>query len=680
MKDRFTLEEIANWQLNPAESFVELPSIQRGFVWKPKQVEDLWDSILRGFPIGSLLFSKTGDKLHLMDGQQRSTSIFLGHLNPYDLESPAKAWAIKGDLPVIWIDVKPETKPDISKYLVRLTTASHPWGYQARENNKTLRVSDKKKAMKIFQNHPDNKTLGYTSFKNTTTFPYDASFPLPLVFFIESANAKQVIEKAKLHLPEYFCTSKGGFDNKDAFINKLENELHDALEEMWQTVNNTKRIYVLSNVIQDKVLNDDNEGENPTLFVRINSSGTTLTGDDLNYSIYKSLFPKGKDLIESAGLHFVEPTQVLSLASRIVASDLEDHIYIKKMTVRDFQRRIKNEDFKDGLINLIESNELKERFAQAIEILSCRSNALFGGEVPPVIVKQLIKKNQDVFLFLVYWLHCFQHQFTDEIKLKMAAKSFTFSWFNFGNFQEFWNQKITSSDFWSEPLNELLWWNNKDGAEFLTDPQLLRKYYAQSKVFEMFRDKSPERWKLLRDGTGEELVKFYETVKNENYTPEKIDEFFTEFVGKIRHNRPLILLAQRDYINATFGDYNQMDDIEDTNVPWDWDHIYPSEWVYRKQYCNQGIKDWNNTNGNFRALALEQNRSEGNIESPKSRLTQEEKRELSFVNEDWFYWQKVENRIWDDNIEDHFQGITSRMINIYEKFWNDFKIGELITR
>ncbi|MEL1196630.1 hypothetical protein AADX85_16350, partial [Staphylococcus epidermidis] len=78
--------------------------------------------------------------------------------------------------------------------------------------------------------------------------------------------------------------------------------------------------------------------------------------------------------------------------------------------------------------------------------------------------------------------------------------------------------------------------------------------------------------------------------------------------GKIRHNRPLILLAQRDYINATFGDYNQMNDIEDTNVPWDWDHIYPSEWVYMK-ICNQGIKDWNNTNGNFRALSLEQNRS-----------------------------------------------------------------------
>lgn len=40
MTDSFTLKEIADWQLNSEKSRVELPSIQRGFVWKPKQVED----------------------------------------------------------------------------------------------------------------------------------------------------------------------------------------------------------------------------------------------------------------------------------------------------------------------------------------------------------------------------------------------------------------------------------------------------------------------------------------------------------------------------------------------------------------------------------------------------------------------------------------------------------------
>jgi hypothetical protein len=33
-----------------------LPAIQREFVWKPEQIVELFDSILRGYPISSFLF------------------------------------------------------------------------------------------------------------------------------------------------------------------------------------------------------------------------------------------------------------------------------------------------------------------------------------------------------------------------------------------------------------------------------------------------------------------------------------------------------------------------------------------------------------------------------------------------------------------------------------------------
>lgn len=35
---------------------ISLPDIQRPFVWKTKQVRDLFDSIYKGFPTGYLLF------------------------------------------------------------------------------------------------------------------------------------------------------------------------------------------------------------------------------------------------------------------------------------------------------------------------------------------------------------------------------------------------------------------------------------------------------------------------------------------------------------------------------------------------------------------------------------------------------------------------------------------------
>lgn len=38
------------------ENKIYLPAIQRKFVWKSNQIEKLFDSIMRGYPIGTFLF------------------------------------------------------------------------------------------------------------------------------------------------------------------------------------------------------------------------------------------------------------------------------------------------------------------------------------------------------------------------------------------------------------------------------------------------------------------------------------------------------------------------------------------------------------------------------------------------------------------------------------------------
>jgi uncharacterized protein with ParB-like and HNH nuclease domain len=53
------IEEWLNFASGVNESvFVALPLIQRGSVWKPNQIIDLWDTLLRGMPMGSLIFSQ----------------------------------------------------------------------------------------------------------------------------------------------------------------------------------------------------------------------------------------------------------------------------------------------------------------------------------------------------------------------------------------------------------------------------------------------------------------------------------------------------------------------------------------------------------------------------------------------------------------------------------------------
>jgi len=69
-----------------------LPDIQRPFVWSSTKIRDLFDSMYRGYPVGTLMFWETGAevgtrqvgggerdrvaKLLIVDGQQRLTSLF----------------------------------------------------------------------------------------------------------------------------------------------------------------------------------------------------------------------------------------------------------------------------------------------------------------------------------------------------------------------------------------------------------------------------------------------------------------------------------------------------------------------------------------------------------------------------------------------------------------------------
>lgn len=71
---------------------IALPEIQRPFVWKSAKVRDLFDSMYRGYPVGTLMLWETGapagarrigggpedrpPRLLIVDGQQRLTSLF----------------------------------------------------------------------------------------------------------------------------------------------------------------------------------------------------------------------------------------------------------------------------------------------------------------------------------------------------------------------------------------------------------------------------------------------------------------------------------------------------------------------------------------------------------------------------------------------------------------------------
>lgn len=79
--------KLPEYRLNGLKEDIEkgeiaLPNVQRGFVWKPWQIENLWDSLMRRFPVGSFVGVEKDGKTELLDGQQRATAIALAFFEP----------------------------------------------------------------------------------------------------------------------------------------------------------------------------------------------------------------------------------------------------------------------------------------------------------------------------------------------------------------------------------------------------------------------------------------------------------------------------------------------------------------------------------------------------------------------------------------------------------------------
>lgn len=689
----FNLQEISNWQLQQDDSTnsVELPSLQRGFVWKASQIESLWDSILRGYPIGAFLLSKSeDDKLFLLDGQQRATSVAIGFYNPWRLDEN-KFWSVK-DVPVAWIDLIPAEKTITQKFVIRVVTQSHPWGYQRKNHNTILSVSDRSKALEIFKHNENNKEPSYFNFSKKHVFPYDANLPVPLAFLIQSILESgsdwknQLVNLCEESLHENIYTKY--FHNEDIYIEKLKSVLFDPDfndADFVKGVENIRQIQVPGIVVSQDVLKaeDEQSETDPTLFVRLNSSGTRIAGDELIYSIYKASFKEAKQLVENIGSSFMSAPMVISIVSRLVLSELENGQFPYSLNVNGFRNKIKDNGFKEKMREWIgddHNSPAANLFKRAFDILQSKGNF----NMPPVLVKKMVKDNPEVFLLLLRWLNSQTKEITKEQEKKILATFTSLAWFGIDNVRYV-------REIWSCSHEENLWSKTYLSRPFLhkeayfmyplIQPQLFRAYLIKSVVEE------DVQWEKLYPADSSEILKIYRGVlKVDMEDEEKLNgarELWARFINKLIHSKSFLLFVQRDYINKKFVDYNQLTELEDTNVPWDWDHIYPNSWVYSQWHIHTNVRHWNNTIGNYRALSLEENRSEGNKIDPAIRLEKEKVRENSFIKDDWSYWSKIDAYFNEKNDasgamrENYLNAVIHRLCNIYQEWYDTFDIGSL---
>lgn len=102
---------------------IGIPAVQRGLVWEPSKIVNLWDSLVKGYPIGIFqCYNDSSGAKALIDGQQRLNAICLGFEN--------------SEQATMWVAEKDDGEP-----VFMVCTKRHPWGYQREEVSNGVRLN-----------------------------------------------------------------------------------------------------------------------------------------------------------------------------------------------------------------------------------------------------------------------------------------------------------------------------------------------------------------------------------------------------------------------------------------------------------------------------------------------------------------------------------------------------------
>lgn len=186
-----------------ATRHVVLPMIQRGSVWAPHKLLDLWDTLLRGMPIGAMMASETvmgnlirvlgeegtrqsatGD-IALIDGQQRTLSMLTGW--PNGLKNPLRPVAI-------WVDLI-DTAQGEYRFRLWSTTKAQPFGYaRASMGGQPLSKLERHKLRLANEAWCKNESYGKLDaqalWSQSGFMPWEAKFALPLTQLIANRISK----------------------------------------------------------------------------------------------------------------------------------------------------------------------------------------------------------------------------------------------------------------------------------------------------------------------------------------------------------------------------------------------------------------------------------------------------------------------------------------------------------
>ena len=651
--ERFcTIREISRWQDNHR---ISIPALQRGLVWSPKQVELLWDSLLRGFPIGSFAISSvmanpeqkaanTKTEYFLLDGQQRYNAISLGY-HQTDAQSQA----------ALWLDFCPPQRSRSSRcFWVKATTSAHPWGFENDDDCNVLGWKKYREALSLFvPNEKDVSKVKLQSLSLVDTWPVESGCPIPLPavmnYFARSGSydRKETRLQFKKYLEEWledFKQTHQNFSPKEIEPN-VSDRIFDALVSLQSY---TISVDVLKNQCLYETDHAEPEGNSSIehLFTRLNTMGSPISPYDLRYSAIKAYWGNIKDANDEIASSIMPAAHLAVLAFRIgltLASGKNGFADTPSIPeIRKLGKDLSTEAYRIICSLYQDNGYLLRQIIQKVEAMLNVGSEDRPDGLPPVLRTSIILNSPDVYLSLMY-LAYLEIQGANFDNCNIQGMALWLHWLSIGG-------KKQNVDFLKSALETLSPLELKTKLQELCNKEQLIPLLPQFDI----GDYQDQTWRI-------------DSLEEKEWKP---------LLDFCLWNRELLIFSERQYFNKTFCyDPGQQNFLQGHNKPWDWDHIVPKAWV-TKQHKAMGpwkglCQEWLWTNGNFAAIPFSINRGKSDaaewqeycshsdelqfdsriLKLQESNLTYEEESAKLFADVSWHRILKIYN-CWYDRVKD----------------------------
>lgn len=666
----------------PPPIIASVPTLQRGLVWHPAQIELLWDSLLRGFPVGSIVVCQRipgqddGDDSavthHLLDGQQRTHAISLGFDDPF---AAAYASTNPPTPSILWIDLFPEISSNSTReFMVRLTTSAHPWGFSRADSCDGMRASEIRNILKGVALDPSSPD--YVKPNPADLFPAEAAVPIPMAWLTRQDS---------IHADAFWSGILDRCERTEtlwsAKVSEFLSDHSDAAKKARQGLFDALRRFHGSQIIalpapdslvhatrgetsRPPVMLENSAIEH--LFQRLNRQGTRLDGEELAYSMIKAYWPQVARPIREMIVRRMPASRLVMMAARAALTPPGASQLRGPLSVSDIRRLATDRD--EDATRVVDFIEHRLRpCCEWIENAMLFDPQSHPNGLLPVHLANIARSHPDVYLLLLCLAdRCLSDpnsESMESLRPTLFALVCRMAWFaSDSHLTAHQVLAVCNGTVSTELIRQAMDHAEKEGWLLkLPDPDHVS-------FFLDIDDHDIESWS------------WYTPIHGDGEQP-GVDLRQRRWGGFLQclGNKDLLLYAQREFIARKFPDFDpsRRDLWEGHNRPWDFDHLHAKALVHNKKADNRYqhfLKQWLDTIGNLRAWPFEDNRSDSDTPADAKIVTSAQLTDSFLTDCELPAFSMGRKPLSDETAAREFgKACRDRMIRIYEQCWNQIR-------